>query len=143
MTTRGIRNNNPGNIEKGIAWDGLAKPSEMSSEQRAEPRFCVFRNAVWGIRAMAKILNTYQTRYGLKTILEMVNRWAPDHENPTQVYAKFVADGLGVRIDEEIELNFDNLRYIIRRMIKFENGHQPYTWEVEAGVFAAGIEPRS
>lgn len=40
-TPRGIRNNNPGNLDKGSPWQGLvANPDE--------PRFCTFKDPVWG-----------------------------------------------------------------------------------------------
>ncbi len=40
-TPRGIRNNNPGNLDKGSPWQGLiSNPSE--------PRFCTFKDPVWG-----------------------------------------------------------------------------------------------
>ena len=45
---RGIRNHNPGNIDKGADWEGLA------DDQSSDSRFCVFKDPVWGIRAMAR-----------------------------------------------------------------------------------------
>ena len=50
---RGIRNKNPGNIKLGTDWDGLA-------DEQSDPVFCVFKEAVWGIRALVKILLTYR-----------------------------------------------------------------------------------
>ena len=51
-TPRGIRNNNPGNLDKGAPWQGLVNNS-------SEPRFCTFKDPVWGIRALAVTLITY------------------------------------------------------------------------------------
>ena len=43
MTSRGIRNFNPGNIKDfGIPWNGLAAPEQMTLEQKQEMTFCVF-----------------------------------------------------------------------------------------------------
>lgn len=40
-TPRGIRNNNHGNLDKGSPWQGLI-------DNPAEPRFCTFKDPVWG-----------------------------------------------------------------------------------------------
>ena len=37
MTARGIRNKNPGNLEQGESWQGLA-------ENQSDSRFCVFKS---------------------------------------------------------------------------------------------------
>ena len=59
MTTaikpRGIRNNNPGNIECGSPWQGL-----RTQKERTDNRFAQFTDPVFGIRALACVLITYQ-----------------------------------------------------------------------------------
>ena len=74
MTTkqpRGIRNNNPGNIRRnGDPWQGLAK-------DQTDREFFTFQSAVYGIRALARLLITYQDKYGLCTIEGIITRWAP------------------------------------------------------------------
>lgn len=52
---RGIRNNNPGNIRWGSDWQGL-----ISEEERTDKSFCQFQDPVYGLRAMVKIIFTYQ-----------------------------------------------------------------------------------
>lgn len=82
MTARGIRNFNPGNIKDvGIPWDGIAAWSDRTEEQKNESTFVVFRAPWWGIRAMAVILSNYATRHGLKTVQEIIGRWAPDRKS--------------------------------------------------------------
>jgi len=67
---RGIRNRNPGNIRRsGDRWKGLAP-------LQTDPAFSVFETPVWGIRAMAVILRNYQKRYGLKSLAQLIGRWA-------------------------------------------------------------------
>ena len=56
---RGIRNKNPGNIKLGTKWDGLA-------DEQSDPVFCVFSEAVWGIRALMRILLTYRFTHNRK-----------------------------------------------------------------------------
>jgi hypothetical protein len=81
MTTkqpRGIRNHNPGNIRRnGDPWQGLAK-------DQTDREFFTFQSAVYGIRALARLLITYQDKYGLCTIETIIGRWAPAVENNTK-----------------------------------------------------------
>ncbi|MEM1400194.1 MAG: structural protein P5 [Pseudomonadota bacterium] len=141
--TRGIRNNNPGNIEKGAPWQGLARPEQMSAVQRAEPRFAVFAEPKWGIRALARLLLTYQARHRLKTVEAMIRRYAPAQENHTEHYARFVADRMGLAIDEPFP--FGDHVYataMVAAIIEYENGQQPYdSATIDAGLMLAGIEP--
>lgn len=72
--TRGLRNNNPGNIRKdGTHWKGEVEPSRDAA-------FKQFESMAWGYRAMFKCLNTYSRKYGLDTIRKMISRWAPPSE---------------------------------------------------------------
>jgi len=121
MTARGIRNQNPGNIRKGDDWDGL-------SEVQDDPEFCTFDAPVMGIRAMAKILLTYQRKYALWSVAGMIGRWAPPSENDTVSYVAHVAEAMGVEPDWEIDLTEipDSFRAMLETMIKHECGEQPY-----------------
>ena len=130
MTARGIRNKNPGNIEKGDEWKGLAAVQD-------DPRFCVFRAMMWGCRALIKTLRTYHEKHGLRTVREIINRWAPSHENDTGAYVWDVSDRLGVGPDDPLPLEAQPRLYIeLARAIAYhENGQDalecisPVTWE--------------
>ncbi len=80
-TPRGVRNHNPGNIERDARtrWQGQAA-------RQSDPRFVVFTAPEWGIRAMARVLITYQDRHGCNTVAKIINRWAPPGENATSAY---------------------------------------------------------
>jgi len=82
---RGIRNHNPGNIRRSAdPWQGLAKDqNDDAFFQFAEPK--------WGIRALARVLISYQDRHGLRTVRGIVSRWAPPVENKTSSYIDHVA----------------------------------------------------
>lgn len=88
---RGIRNFNPGNIRhvKGTRWQG------MSANQN-DPAFVQFTGAQWGIRALARTLITYQDKHQLRTIRQIIGRWAPPNENNTESYIRQVATRVGV-----------------------------------------------
>lgn len=141
MTTvlpRGIRNNNPGNIEyNGTPWHGLdtAEPSDG--------RFCRFIGATWGIRALAKVLITYQNVHGLNTVRGMIDRWAPPHENDTGAYVAHVAQQVGVEPDAPIDIHDCGIASkLVTAIIQHENGTQPYNDDViENGLALAGIKP--
>lgn len=118
---RGIRNRNPGNIRRsGDRWKGLAP-------LQSDPAFFVFDAPLWGIRAMAVILRNYQRRNGLKSIAQIVGRWAPAGENDTAGYVAAVSKEMGVGSREHLDLrDRSTLRALIAAIIRRENGLQPY-----------------
>jgi len=134
MASRGIRNNNPGNIRHGDAWQGLA-------EQQTDSSFCVFRSPEYGIRALAKVLLNYEKKYGLNTVRKIVSRYAPENENDTESYIKSVAGQLGVDTDEPITMRDKaTLLVLVKAIIRHENGEQPYSNEILIkGLEMAGV----
>ncbi len=125
---RGIRNNNPLNIRNGTSnWVGLDKAKSL-----AEPDFCVFSDAYFGIRAAAKILKRYKDKYGADTIATIVSRWAPSNENDTQNYIAFVAKQTGIPKDQP--LSYSQYRAVIQAMIIMESGSCPYEPELIAAA---------
>lgn len=130
MVARGIRNNNPGNIEHGDDWDG------MHSEQN-DNRFIRFESPAMGIRAMSKIMQTYKNKHGIDTVQGVINRWAPPHENETNNYASFVAARMGVKPEDKIDLSDPTvLKPLMMAMTFMENGENPY----DDNVFNQGME---
>jgi len=121
---KGIRLNNPGNIEKGLNWQGLA-------DIQPDERFCAFVSPEFGIRAICKLLRTYNTKYKLKTITGIINRYAPPNENPTAAYIKNVSTWTGFGAKEA--LDFDNvvtLAKLAKAITRQENGYAPWDDEV-------------
>ena len=134
---RGIRDHNPGNLRRSSdPWQGLAA-AQTDSE------FFRFASAKWGIRALARTLISYQDRVGLKTIKQMIGRWAPPNENDTGAYVRVVAASVGVGPDDEIDVHdYAVLHPLTVAIIRHENGRQPYTdAEIDAGLVLAGVEP--
>lgn len=99
--TRGVRNRNPGNIDHSPAnnWKGQLKP-----DPAIEKRFARFDSPENGIRAMGKLLLTYQRKHGLKTVKAIINRWAPAVENDTTAYVRAVEANTGTRPGAEVDL---------------------------------------
>jgi len=120
--SRGIRNNNPGNIDynPNTKWAG-----QLPHIPEIEKRFCRFESPIFGIRALCKVLLTYQRKHGIKTVAGIIMRWAPAVENNTKAYISAVAKACGVEDTQEIEVA-DYLMPLCKAIIAHENGSQPY-----------------
>lgn len=120
-TPRGIRNFNPGNIERTAArWQGMAL------DQSSDARFIVFSHPVWGIRAIARTLITYQDKHQLRTVRRIIQRWAPNHENDTNAYVASVCKRLGAGPDEAIDVyDYRTMLELVRAIVRHENGPGP------------------
>lgn len=131
-TPRGIRNNNPGNIRAATeAWQGQAGADAGG--------MCIFESAFYGIRALSRLLLTYQTHYGLSTVSAIIGRWAPPNENDTGAYVDAVCRDTSFTADAWLHLSeADTLAAMVRAIIHHENGQQPYDdAEISGGVQAA------
>lgn len=130
--TRGIRNNNPGNLE-------YSKTNPWVGQTGDDGRFAKFETPEHGIRALGRNLMSYQQQ-GIDTVSEIINRWAPPTDkNDTMSYIKAVCEQLGVSADEPLDAsNPDTLKALCAAIIHHENGSQPYSdQQLTAGVSAA------
>lgn len=125
--TRGLRNNNPGNIRHGDKWQGMAP-------DQTDNAFVKFIEPEFGIRAMVRILRKYYAR-GLVSVRQIISTWAPPSENDTESYMLSVAKKLNVDPDDRLALD-NALPDLITAIIRHENGVQPYS----AITIARGIE---
>ena len=89
--TRGMRNNNPLNIRFSPKnhWRGLAG-SDGSTRLTNHGAFCRFDTLENGFRAAFLVIHRYLAVHGLKTVKEIVSRWAPEIDNDTEAYIYFV-----------------------------------------------------
>lgn len=93
---RGLRNNNPLNIEEGAFTQG--QPGFSGSDGR----FAKFQTPEQGIGAANALLDSYGRR-GLNTPAGIVNRWAPSADgNNTPAYAMAIAKQLGIGPNDAI-----------------------------------------
>lgn len=137
--TRGIRNNNPGNIRRSEGWRGLCLCQKDVS-------FCQFKTMEWGIRALIITLRSYVRLHHLQYVPQMINRWAPESDNNnTLAYIKQVAKAVG-NGDEQAGLNYeftakdftfeegflssDHLFNMVKEMCKIES-----QYNLERGMF--------
>lgn len=119
---RGIRNNNPGNIRKtaSITWVGQLKGNDTA--------FVTFDTPEHGLRALMKVLRTYQNKHGLETIRGFISRWAPPNENDTEAYVHSVSKDTNIPPDVTIRLERDFLITLAQAIVRHENGHSPEGW---------------
>ncbi|UTL92482.1 structural protein P5 [Pseudomonas fluorescens] len=132
-TARGVRNNNPGNIDFNPRndWQG-----QLGLEEGVgKPRFARFDEPENGIRALGKLLINYRGkdgmpgvgRPGIDTPIEFISRWAPSTENNTLAYAQAIAKRLGVGVRDSIDISNPRvLREAVVGIIIHENGGNPY-----------------
>ncbi len=131
LRPRGIRNNNPGNIDwikdPAKRWRGmvaLEPPGSVYGKGYAA-RFGVFDTPANGVRAIGKELLLDATR-GVRTVRALINNWAPPGENDTSSYVLRVAEYVDVGPDENIDIA-RNLVSLVAAIIKHEQGEQPYS----------------
>jgi hypothetical protein len=116
--SRGIRNNNPGNlIYTNIAWQG-----KVPLSKNTDGKFEQFVTIEFGIRAMFKDL-VNDINKGKNTVRKLISEYAPPNENNTGQYIKDVCSSIGVTADEKIKsVNAKFLLLLGKAIIKKENG---------------------
>lgn len=135
--TRGLRNNNPGNIEDdGVTpWEGLATPR---NDGEAPVPMLRFINAAYGIRALKHVLTSYVTLDGVPATLRgILSRFAPPSENDTEAYISDGEQALG--IDDTTLFDLPSaLPALVALITRHENGLNPYSdAEIAAGLALA------
>jgi hypothetical protein len=117
---RGIRNNNPGNIEQNASnnWRGKVPPS-----QNTDGRFEQFERMVFGVRAMIKLLrDSYIKRSEFDTIELIVTKYAPSFENDTRAYINAVSRDTGFARNQRLGTDKATIRKLVQAMAKHETG---------------------
>lgn len=133
---RGIRNNNPGNLEASELFDWQGQTGN-------DGRFATFSSPEHGIRALGMNLLSYHRR-GLDTISKVISRWAPASDNnDTSSYISKVSQALGVSPHQRLDLTAPSvLSSLSKAIIRHENGTIPFDEKViSSGIFSAlGLE---
>lgn len=128
-TSRGLRNNNPGNIRiSNTKYRGEVQPSQ-------DKAFKQFETIEDGYRAMFVILYTYQKKNRINNIWDMIHRYAPAEDNNDPViYATEVAKAAEIDPRQDIHtLDRCVMIPIVSCMSGIENRVPAVKEEVEAG----------
>lgn len=140
MATRGIRNNNIGNIRVSKdQWEGATGD---------DGSFVTFDTPDSGVRALAKNLMSYG-RQGYDSIEKIINRWAPPSENDTQSYIDSVVAATGIPATQSIDLTNPDILASLSEAIGYHETGSRYDPEVyKLGVSralsgAGGITPKT
>ncbi|CAN1538421.1 virion protein [Flavobacteriaceae bacterium] len=96
--SRGIRNNNPGNLRiTADKWQGM-----VSLDKNTDKSFQQFIEMKYGVRAMLRdVVNDILK--GKNTIRKLISEYAPPTENNTESYINGVSKKLGLTPDEKIK----------------------------------------
>lgn len=126
---RGILLNNPGCIRRlYTVWAGQA-------DIQRDADFVTFKAPEWGLRAIVRILDTYQ-RQGVDTVRKAITRWSPPSDNnPTDIYVRNVAAVCHVDPDQPILLSQYRVS-LIEGIVTQECGSFPY----DSATVAKAIE---
>jgi len=126
---RGIRNNNPGNIRLGINWLGAVVPGKDLS-------FVEFKTMPYGVRALyIDLINKHKS--GLRTIRDIIYRYAPPSENLTDAYVAAVAQSMKISATQVFSPTAKNFTTFVKAIVKHENGKDANM--VLASDYAAGL----
>jgi hypothetical protein len=127
---RGLRNNNPGNIEK---TNGKWGP-EISGK---DPRFATYATPEQGLTALNNLLDN---RYNGLSLTTIIGKYAPKNENNTQSYISTLAKSTGLDPNSPVDMsNPQTKAAIIKGIIQIENGHQPYPDEMIQSAISGQI----
>lgn len=118
--SRGIRNNNPGNLVfTQNTWLGKIQSSFNTDKGK---KFEQFENMSYGVRAMLRNLVTHIDK-GENTVRKLITTYAPPIENDTELYIKQVATSVGVTADEVLKSIDSNFLFLLAKaIVKKENG---------------------
>lgn len=129
----GLALNNWGHIEHSKdRWQGIA-------DDQPHRRFVKFTAPEWGVRAIARLMITYEKR-GANTPRKIINRYAPAGENDTESYVNHVASKIGVEPDDVIDVDrFEIMLPLVETICLHETGVQPKRAVVIEGLRLAGV----
>jgi len=116
---RGIRNNNPFNLKE-LPGDKTQWKGERATDD--DPIFEEFETMEYGIRAGMITLRTYMKKHNLRTIIEIIKRFAPSSENNTRAYINAVCWITGFEENEILSANEDTISKLTTAICRVENG---------------------
>lgn len=141
-TPRGIRNNNPGNLN-------YVGQSGARLETHATPRFARFESAFEGFSALGKQIKAYYNGTSkaagyqkLQSVEDIISKFAPPSENNTQSYIDKLSKMLGVGRRDALNIHDPQvLATLMNGITQIENGKNPYAPEMVLKAAQATVAP--
>lgn len=129
---RGIRNNNPGNLESG----------DFQGAKGKDGNYLKFDTPENGLRAMMLNLKNQQDLHGLNTVQDIIGKYAPPEDNnDTNAYIMDVSHRLNVQPDQKLDMHDPEiLAKFGDAIVRHENkGAMPYApetvdWSVKSAL---------
>lgn len=110
--------NNPLNLR-------FSKRNNWQGQTGEYKGFCVFKSVAYGFRAAYLNLCSYFRR-DIRTVRDIITRWAPPSENSTEQYIRFVSDDCMIDPDKKLTNqsihDYWTMIMILRAMAKMECG---------------------
>jgi hypothetical protein len=135
-TSRGVRNNNPMNLVKGVKF-------LYQIENPNEKRFMTFAKTWQGIRAGVLDITTDISK-GKNTLNILMNEYAPKFENDTTAYINTLAKKLNIGANDILNRKDENFMFnLVKNIIAVENGNDALKFitdeDIKTGINAAFI----
>ena len=112
--SRGLRNNNPGNLEGTDAWQG---------KSGMDGNYIQFSDIGYGIRAWLVNFHSYVVNDGIDTLQAFINKYAPaGDDNDPVAFANNVSAGTGIGLDEPLPTDQASVTRIMQYFFTQENG---------------------
>lgn len=118
---RGTRNNNPGNLKlSSLNWRG-----KIPNADNTDGTFEQFKSMEYGIRALYRLLVTYVNKYDLRSVDQIIDRYAPPGENSEAARANYKTFVISKANTDRLDQVRD-LYGIARGIMIFENSQSDY-----------------
>lgn len=106
-------NLNPWEMNLEVVGGGVTPTSSPTQEYNtgnirtsaSNPEFRKYSTVEEGVADHQRLLRDYQSKHGLTTIKDVINRWAPPSENDTSNYVKFMSQKMGMNPNDTIDFN--------------------------------------
>ena len=130
--TRGLRNNNPGNIRLTYYSDGR-KRFWSGEVEGTDKSFKTFSSMAYGYRAIFALLKEYIGK-GYNTIETIINRYAPASENHTENYIATLEKRTGITRNTKIAASdLVSLTRLVSAISFVENGQPADEVQINEG----------
>ncbi len=128
----GIKNHNPGNV---IAFNWKKWPGAVGVDPWGHLKF---KDDLHGLRAIKKVLRTYDKKHDIKTAYQIVSRYINKKATPKirMDYAKTLCQFTKKNPHEVLDMKDPHILYLLGKgIVRHECGQDPYSEKLYERVF--------